>query len=308
MLAGAITADPLGVLVAFGAGILSFLSPCVLPLVPGYLSMVTGLSAAELGRPGSPAPVRADRPAREPVLVGAAATAGGPHAGPAVVPVDRRSQRRPVGPLLRGIGLFVAGFTVVFVILGAVASGVGHLFRSHKEVLTTASGGVVVALGVVMLLSSLPPGVWRRLGAGVSGRVGWLVGERRFHVRPRTLGTWAAPVMGMAFACAWTPCIGPVLGAMLALASTRATLGGALVLLLAYSLGLGVPFLVTGIAFDRLTTLYARARRPLAVVQVAAAAILVAFGVLLLAGDLGWLSGLFRSLLDHLGLARLTTS
>jgi cytochrome c-type biogenesis protein len=306
VLAGAITADPLGVLVAFGAGILSFLSPCVLPLVPGYLSMVSGLSAAELGRPGRPAAVHVGEPARQPVLVGAPATAGGPPVAAGVV--TGAARRRPLGPLLRGIGLFVAGFTVVFVVLGAVASGVGHLLRSHKALLTSASGGVVVALGVVMLLSSLPPGVWTRLGATVSGRVGWLVGERRFHVRTRTLGTWAAPVMGMAFACAWTPCIGPVLGAMLALASTRATLGGALLLLFVYSLGLGVPFLVTGIAFDRLTALYARARRPLAVVQLVAAAILIAFGVILLVGDLGWLSGLFRSLLDHLGLERLTTS
>jgi cytochrome c-type biogenesis protein len=112
----------------------------------------------------------------------------------------------------------------------------------------------------------------------------------------------------MAFAFAWTPCIGPVLAAVDGLAATRSTLGGAVLLLSAYSLGLGVPFLVTGLAFDRLTSVLARARRSLSVVQVLAGIILVTFGALLVAGDLGWLSGQFSHLLDHLGLQRLTTS
>lgn len=274
MLSGAISADPFGVLAAFGAGILSFLSPCVLPLVPGYLSMVSGLSAAELG---------------------------GGRALPARI-------RRPVKPLLRGILLFVAGFTLVFVALGAAASGLGHVLGSHKQALTTTSGAVVVVLGLVVVVSAMPAAVWARLGGGVSGRLGWLVGERRLHVRPETLGTWAAPVMGMAFAFAWTPCIGPVLAAVLGMAATRSTLAGGVLLLFAYSLGLGVPFLVTGVAFDRLTGFYARARRHLAAVQLVAGAVLIAFGAILLAGDLGWLSAQFSALLDHLGLHRLTVS
>ena len=243
MLAGAITADPLGVLVAFGAGILSFLSPCVLPLVPGYVSLVSGLSAAELH--------------------------------------DAAARRRHLRRLLAGIGLFVAGFTLVFVATGAIASGLGHLLNAHKLDLTVASGAVVIALGTVLLIGTLPPVVWARLGATVSGRIGGLVGsERRFHLRPGSVGMWAAPLIGMAFAFAWTPCVGPVLGAVLGLAATRATLGGGILLLFAYSLGLGVPFLVTG----------------------------VAFGALLVAGDLGWLSAQFKTLLDHLGLHRLTVS
>ena len=114
--------------------------------------------------------------------------------------------------------------------------------------------------------------------------------------------------MGMAFAFAWTPCIGPVLGAVLSLAATRSTLAGGVVLLFAYSIGLGVPFLLTGVAFSRLTSLWARARRSLWVVNLVAGAVLVAFGVLLLSGQLGWLSTQFQALLDHLGLHRLTTS
>jgi cytochrome c-type biogenesis protein len=267
-----ISADPLGVLAAFGAGILSFLSPCVLPLVPGYVSMVSGLSAAELE--------------------------GAPDAG----------RPRPLAPLLRGVGLFVAGFTVVFVALGAAASGLGHLLGSHKHALTTASGAVIVALGAVLLMGAVPQVAWARLGSGSLGVFARVVGERRFAVRPSSLGIWAAPVMGMAFAFAWTPCIGPVLGAVLGLATTRSTLGGGVLLLFAYSLGLGVPFLVTGLAFGRLTALLGRVRKRLWIVHLIGGVVLVAFGVLLMTDQLGWLSAQFTQLLDHLGLHRLTSS
>jgi cytochrome c-type biogenesis protein len=270
---GAITADPLGVLVAFGAGILSFISPCVLPLVPGYVSMVSGLSAAELE-------------------VGASGTGAA----------------RPLAPLLRGIGLFIAGFTVVFVALGAAASGLGHLLDAHEQVLTKAAGAVVIVLGAVLVVSALPAALWTRVGSGPAGRVGQVTRERRFHVRPSVLGAWAAPVMGMAFAFAWTPCIGPVLAVVLGLAATRSTLGGGVLLLFAYSIGLGVPFLITGVAFTSLTSLFARARRALWVVNLVAGGVLVAFGILLLAGQLGWLSGQFTHLLNALHLHRLTTS
>jgi len=269
---GAIVADPFGVLVAFGAGILSFLSPCVLPLVPGYVSMVSGLSAVELeGASGGRA-------------------------------------TRSLAPLLRGIGLFIAGFTVVFVALGAAASGLGRLLDSHEQTLTVAAGAVVVVLGVVMLVSALPAGFWASVGSGPAARFGQVTGERRFRVRPSVLGVWAAPVMGMAFAFAWTPCIGPVLAVVLGLAATRSTLAGGVLLLFAYSIGLGVPFLVTGVAFSSLTSFYAKARRGLWVVNLAAGAVLVAFGVLLLVGRLGWLSSQFTHLLNFLNLHRLTTS
>jgi cytochrome c-type biogenesis protein len=248
-----ITADPLGIAVAFGAGILSFLSPCVLPLVPGYLSMVTGLSAADLE---------------------AGAT-------------------RDLAPLLRGTLGFVAGFTLVFTALGAAASGVGHVLLEHQRAFEVAAGLTVIVLGL------------------------WLVGlgtpslfhiERRFHPRPSRLGAWAPPVMGMAFAFGWTPCIGPVLGGVLGLAATRSTLGSGLVLLVAYSLGLGVPFLLTGLAFGRMTTLFAQVRRGLWVVDVVAGVALVAFGVLLCTGNLHWLSAQVAAFLRAVGLERLTVS
>ena len=270
----AITADPLGVLVAFGAGILSFLSPCVLPLVPGYLSMVSGLSAAEL-----------------------TATGGGALVG-----------RAALRPMLRGIGLFVAGFTLVFVALGATASGIGHLLQAHKLLLSHISGGVVVFLGAVLVVGSLPSTVWVRLGSGTAGLVSRISGARRFDVRPSTLGTWAAPIMGMAFAFAWTPCIGPVLGVVLGLAARNGTLAGGVLLLFAYSLGLAVPFVVSGLAFGRLTAGLGRARRYLGIIELVAGAVLIGFGILLLTNNVSWLSGHISSWLNDVGLGRLSTS
>jgi cytochrome c-type biogenesis protein len=248
-----IGADPVGILVAFGAGMLSFLSPCVLPLVPGYVSMVSGLSAAELGS----------------------------------------ATRRDPRALMLGILGFVLGFTVVFTALGAAASGVGRLLLHHQRTLDLAAGAVVVVLGLWL--------------AGV-GTPTLFLSERRFHPRPSRLGRWAPPVMGMAFAFGWTPCIGPVLGGVLGLAASRATLGSGLVLLVAYSLGLGVPFLATGLAFGRLTAVFARVRRRLWLVDLVAGAALVAFGVLLLTDNLHWLSSVVASVLRAIGLGRLTVS
>lgn len=325
---GVVAADPLGVLIAFGAGIVSFLSPCVLPLVPGYLSMVSGLSAAELSAARRSGALQARAPqgtrratpvgvhAASPALVPAGAGSGSAGAGGGATTVagaghDRLARpvgRRALGPLLRGILLFIAGFTVVFVALGAAASGLHPVLEHNKNLLGTVAGGLIVFLGTLLLVSALPAGVWTLLGARVSSTMAWVVGERRLHLRAQSLGAWAAPVMGMAFAFAWTPCIGPVLGAILAMASLRSSLGGGMLLLFAYSVGLGVPFLVTGVAFDRLTAFYGRARRGLAWVQAVAALVLIAFGAILVAGDLLWVSSQFTTLLDHLGLQRLTTS
>jgi len=347
-LTATIAPDPLGVLVAFGAGILSFLSPCVLPLVPGYVSMVSGLSAAELtatkrvapsggvatsalattgavGTPGLPAGPPAGPlagPFGGPATLGGSVATVPPIArlapsptptptptptppGPAPTPPPAAVTMRP---MLRGIGLFIAGFTVVFVALGAAASGIGHLLVSHKETLTHVSGFVVILLGLVLLLGALPTGFWGRVGAGPLGVLTRITGERRFDVRPSTLGTWAAPVMGMAFAFAWTPCIGPVLAVVLGLAEHNGSLAGGVLLLFAYSLGLAVPFVVAGLAFGRLTSVIARARRGLWLVEAVGGAVLVVFGVLLVTDQLGWISTQFTTLLDHIGLKRLSTS
>jgi cytochrome c-type biogenesis protein len=248
-----ISADPLGFLVAFGAGMLSFLSPCVLPLVPAYISMVSGLSAAEI----------------------------------------EAGEKRHIVPLLRGVLGFIAGFTVVFTALGAAASSLGHLLLDHQRGLVIVAGAVIVVLGLWLTGIGTP-----RL----------FMSERRFHPRASRLGVWAPPVMGMAFAFGWTPCIGPVLGGVLGLAAARATLTSGLLLLVSYSLGLGVPFLATGLAFGHLTEVMARVRRRLGVVNAVAGLLLVAFGVLLLTGNLHWVTAAVSHALSAVGLGRLTVS
>jgi len=310
----ALHADPLGLLVAFGAGMLSFLSPCVLPLVPAYLSMVSGLTAAELTALGTD---RSPAVAPVPVAVGVGApeaevsveppgTTGqvtateapgdpAPEAPPGPTPEALRRQR---SRLLRGILAFIAGFTVVFTILGATASSIGRLFLTHQQTLEVVSGVLIVVFGAVLVA----------MAAGVALPMA-LAGEKRFVVRPSVLGAWAPPVMGMAFAFAWTPCIGPVLGSVLALAAGNGgSPTGGIALLLAYSLGLGVPFLVSGLAFGRMTDLLARVRGRLRIVDLVGGVILIAFGVLLLTHNVSILSSHISSWLHDLHLDRLTSS
>jgi len=245
----------------------------VLPLVPGYVSMVSGLSAAEL-------------------------EAGDEGATPSTA----------LRPVLRGIGLFVAGFTIVFVALGATASGIGHVLTTHRVTLTYISGGIIIFLGVIMLLSALPAAVWANAGSGTLGLVSRVTGEHRFDVRPSRLGKWAAPVMGMAFAFAWTPCVGPVLGVVLGLASRTGTLAGGVVLLFAYSLGLALPFILVGLAFGRFTAAMGKARHWLSAVELVAGALLIGFGVILLTDNIGVISNHVSSWLNDIGLGRLSRS
>lgn len=221
---------------------------------------------------------------------------------------DGATPSKALRPVLRGIGLFVAGFTVVFVSLGATASGIGRLLTTHKVTLTYISGAVIIFLGVVMLLSALPSTVWSNAGSGTLGLVSRISGEHRFDVRPSRLGKWAAPVMGMAFAFAWTPCVGPVLGVVLGLASRTNTLAGGVVLLFAYSLGLAVPFGLVGLAFGRFTAAMSKARHWLWAVELVAGLLLIGFGVILLTDNIGVISNHVSSWLNDIGLGRLTTS
>ena len=314
----AIHADPLGLLGAFGAGILSFLSPCVLPLVPAYLSMVSGLSAAELGAL-APAPDRDPEVVAAPAVEPVGARGVGPSPAWEATPepgsepgpgrqsdlepeppaaLDPEELRRHRSRLLRGILAFIAGFTVVFTILGASASSIGRLFLTHQHALEVVSGILIVVFGAVLIA----------MAAGVTLPMA-LSGERRFLVRPSVLGAWAPPVMGMAFAFAWTPCIGPVLGSVLALAAgTGGSATGGIALLLAYSLGLGVPFLLSGLAFGRMTDLLARVRNRLRIVDLVGGVILVGFGILLLTGNVDVVSAHISNWLRDLHLDRLSTS
>lgn len=244
--------SPVGFVVAFGAGIISFLSPCVLPLVPSYLSMMSGVSAAEL------------------------ADASPLH------------QRR----LLRSTLLFVAGFTIVFALLEATATGLSRTLQAHQRGLDVAAGVIIIVAGVLF--------------AGVI-QPAWLMRERRWHVHPSQLGEWAAPVMGMAFAFGWTPCIGPVLAAVLGLASDTHTLARGEAMLVAYSLGLGVPFVALGVAFGRLAGVLAFVRRHLRVINLVSGALLAGLGVLLVTNELHVLSNWASDVLDAIGLGNLRT-
>ncbi len=263
---GSVTLSPSGLLVAFGAGIASFLSPCVLPLVPGYLSMVTGLSTTTMGQP------------------------------------NHR------GAVFKGIAGFIAGFTVVFVLLGAAASSIGKALLHHKTALAHVSGIIVICFGLALLLSALPAGVWTRLGARGSSAAISVTRERRFSLAAVRIGPIGGLILGAAFAFAWTPCIGPVLGAVLTLAANSSTVLGGMALLTAYSLGLAVPFVAAGFGVDKVATFSRRHGRALVLLQGIGALVLIGFGILLLTDQVGWLSSKFSSLLSWLHLTSLTTS
>ncbi len=223
---------------AFGFGALSFLSPCVLPLLPGYLSMMSGYSAADLSE-------------------------------------SRASTRR----MLRVTLLFVAGFTVVFVALGAAATTVGRALLRNQEAFTTAAGWLVVAMGLFLAVTA----IWtpRFLLP--------LLRERRVEVRPSRLGAWAPPLMGAAFGFGWTPCIGPTLGSILALTAVGqegTTVAAGMVLLAVFSLGLGLPFVLAGLGMGRALRLLARFRAWLRPITVASGLLLAGFGVLMVTGHL----------------------
>jgi cytochrome c-type biogenesis protein len=231
----------IGILAAFGAGFVSFLSPCVLPLIPAYVSFMTGLSLAELTDP------------------------------------DKRPGR-VLGPVL----LFVAGFTVVFVALGASASVLGALLTANKALLTRIAGGVLVILGVVLL--DIVPLPFMRGGAGMDAAV-----FRRF-------GPAASVALGMAFPFALGPCAGPIYGAILTLAVDSRSVGTGALLLLAYSIGLAVPFVAASLLLARmagtLRWLAARARA----IQRVAGVILVLMGIAMVTGLIERAAPLLRSI------------
>ncbi len=213
----------LAVPVAIAAGLVSFLSPCVLPLVPGYLGYVTGLSG-----------------------------------------VDLEQQRR--GRLLAGAALFVAGFTVIYVLLGWAAGALGYALQEHSQTLARVLGVLTIVLGLVYL-----------------GVVPLLGGERRLDVRPG-VGLAGAPLLGAAFGFGWTACTGPTLAAVQALAGIGGNPGRGALLATAYCVGLGVPFLLVALAYRRALGAIAAVRRHRVLVTRLGGGLLVGVGVLLATG------------------------
>ena len=248
----------LAIPVALFAGLISFLSPCVLPLVPGYLSYVTGLSGADLA---GTTPTVSDGPG----------TAVATHLQPSPV----RTRR-----VLIGSSLFVLGFTAVFVSEGALFGHIGSHLLEHQTAVNRVGGVISILLGILFL--GLLPRLQR---------------EYRFHRLPRA-GLAGAPLLGMLFAVGWTPCIGPTLGVVLGLAyedSSASAARGAL-LTAVYCIGLGVPFIVAGVAFRRALGAFAVVKRHYGLVIWTGAALLIAVGVLLLTGEWTRLSQDLRNL------------
>jgi len=234
-------------LAAFGFGALAFLSPCVLPLLPGYLSMMSGYSA-----------------------------------------VDIAEGKATTGRMLRVTLLFVAGFTVVFVALGAGAGSIGgNLFSTNRGTFIKIGGGFVIAMGIFLAVTA----VWTpRFFLP-------LMQERRVEVRPSRLGAWAPPVMGAAFGFAWTPCIGPALASIFTIAagSGSASTAEGMVLLAVFSLGLGLPFVLAGLGMSKALGLFAWLRRHARPITVVSGLLLAGFGVLMVTGELNELNSWFQN-------------
>jgi cytochrome c-type biogenesis protein len=246
--------ESVGYLAAFGGGVVSFASPCVMPVVPAYLSVITGLDMAEV----------------------------------------RHGTRQHLGRVVRDTSLFIAGFSAVFILLGLSATAVGQaLFRNH--ILLTRLSGVVVLAMAVFLVGSLVL------------RAPWLYGEARLHPSPSRFGPFAAPVAGAAFGFGWTPCIGPVLASVLAVAATQGRALEGAGLLAAYSLGLGVPFLVSGLALGRLAGAFDWVKRHFTVLTFSSAVVLAGFGILLALDRLTWVTTELQTAFNAVGLGRLVS-
>jgi cytochrome c-type biogenesis protein len=242
-----ISTDPaagVGIFAALAAGVVSFLSPCVLPLVPGYLSAVSGVSASELESAG---------------------------------------WRRVLGPSL----LFVASFSAIFVVYGLTATGLGSLLHDHEQLLEKIAAGLMVAMGVLFVASLFVA----RL-------------NREWHVDAlmERAGKGGPIVAGAAFAIAWTPCIGPTLGAILTAASLTDSAGRGALLLAVYSAGLAIPFLLTAIAFSHMTTAFTVVKRHYQAIVATGGLILIAMGVLIWTDQLTQLNIEAQRWMSNLGL------
>jgi cytochrome c-type biogenesis protein len=233
-----------GVFAALWAGVVSFLSPCVLPLVPGYLSAVTGVSVAELQDAG---------------------------------------WRRVLVPSL----LFVASFSTIFILLGLTATGLGSTLNEHEELLNKIAAALIIAMGVVFVAAPFVPMLNR---------------EWHVHALMSRAGKGGPLIAGAAFGVAWTPCIGPTLGAILSAAALTDSAGRGAFLLAVYSAGLAIPFLLTALAFSRMTAAFDAVKRFYPVIIASGGVILIAMGILIWTGEFFHLNIEAQKLLSRLGL------
>ena len=250
--------------VAAAAGAVTFLSPCCLPLVPGYLSFVTGMAGAG----GSASGAAPDQPGpAAPAAVAAAADGAG--VAVAAPPLAATASVPPRGRVVAGTALFVLGFSVVFVAYGAALGGLGHLLTGHARVLTQVLGGLTILLGLLFA------GALDRFS--LAGRI------VRPAARPQA-GLAGAPLLGVMFGLGWTPCIGPTLTAVLALSASTGTVARGAMLAFVYALGLGVPFLLVSFGFQVAMRAFAFFRRRARLVTRIGGAMLICVGLLEVTG------------------------
>jgi cytochrome c-type biogenesis protein len=279
--------------VAAAAGAVTFLSPCCLPLVPGYLSFVTGMAGAGGPRPARPeadpagggpgAPAGSGTPAGSGVPGGPGAPgapgasgasgiregSGAPGLAVAARPVAGAAPAPPKSRVVAGTALFVLGFSVVFVSYGAALGGLGHLLTGHARLLTQILGGLTILLGLLF--------------AGAFDRF-WLAGAIvRPSARPKA-GLAGAPLLGVMFGLGWTPCIGPTLTAVLALSASTGTVARGALLAFVYALGLGIPFLLVSFGFQLAMRAFSFARRRARLITQVGGAMLVCVGLLEVTG------------------------
>ncbi|OGO09437.1 MAG: hypothetical protein A2Y61_04350 [Chloroflexi bacterium RBG_13_60_13] len=225
--------------IAFLAGVVSFLSPCVAPLAPGYLAYVAG-TTLETGAAGR-----------------------------------RQATLRALSTSV----LFMLGFTLIFVLLGTSVALLGGFFEEHRSTMYHVAGVAMIVFGLLMM--GLP-------------QIGWLQREWSVSASPDILGPAAPVLLGMAFAFAWTPCVGPILGSILFYAGATETAGRGGLLLFVYSLGFGIPFILAGLGFASALRVFSWVRRHSVIVNAVAGVLLIAVGVLLLMGRWGNLSLWFQ--------------
>ena len=233
--------ENISVLAAFTAGIISFISPCVLPLIPGYLSFISGVSMEEMK--------------------------------------DGDKKTKALKKVSLNTLLFVLGFSVVFTAMGASATFIGEFLLSKLSLFNKIAGVIIILLGLHIM------GVFR---------ISFLNYEKRFHTRSKPLGPVGSFAVGLAFAFGWTPCIGPILGGILLLASNQGTMGKGMVLLASYSLGLGIPFLVTAVSFNTFLGVFGWVRKHFRTIEIISGLLLVTIGFLIFIGSFGYIAGLLN--------------
>ena len=223
----------LSLLIVFAAGLLSFLSPCVVPLIPGYIAFVSGISVDEI--------------------------------------TSRDSSGRKMASAMLSSVMFVLGFSFVFVILGASATWMGGFLVQRLPLLTSIAGAVIIFFGLQQI------GLFK---------LGFLLSTKQIDLPAEKLGLFKAPLLGAAFAFGWTPCVGPILAAILTYAATMETVGKGVMLLAIYSAGLGIPFLLTTLAMSGFFRFFSKIKKYLNLIQKFSGALLVLLGVLMITGKM----------------------